>query len=354
MSARPRSVGVLTFHDSINYGSYWQARCLVEGLIARGHDAVLLDHRSPAVRSAELRSAFQPELPDRTPRRHHPALGRKVRAFAAAVARLPRSPTFPLEAPEQAARMDAVVVGSDEVWNFSHPWYSARPLFFGDGLPTDRLVSYAASFGNHVQGLDEGWSARLRRFDAVSVRDENSRALVAAALGAEPAVVLDPCLQFPAVLPLAPAEAGDYIVLYGHGLPAWFTRAVRHWADGAGVRVVTVGYPNAAADEDRSDAGPLDFAALIAGARAVATSFFHGTVFALHYGKPFVAAASPYRRIKLQGLTRSLGAGHRLIDETTSDGEIRRLLETPLEPAVGVALAEGRARSAGFLDRALG
>ena len=32
-------VGVLTFHRSINYGSYWQARCLVEGLAKRGLDA---------------------------------------------------------------------------------------------------------------------------------------------------------------------------------------------------------------------------------------------------------------------------------------------------------------------------
>lgn len=350
----PRSVGVLTFHDSINYGSYWQARCLVEGLAARGDHVVLLDHRSRPVRSAELRSAFQPELPARTPRRHHPALGRKVRAFAEAVAALPRSPAFPLDAPGEAARMDAVVVGSDEVWNFSHPWYSARPLFFGEGLRTDRLISYAASFGNHAHGLDEGWAAWLRRFDAISVRDENSRALVAAALGAEPALVLDPCLQFPAALPAAPVEPGDYVLLYGHGLPQWFTLAVRRWADGAGARIVTVGYPNAAADEDRADAGPLDFAALVAGARAVATSFFHGTVFALHYGKPFVAAASPYRRIKLEGLTRSLGAEHRLIDEATSDGEIRQLLATPLEPAVAEALAEGRVRSTRFLDRALG
>ena len=29
-------VGVLTFHRCINYGSYWQARCLVEAIAARG------------------------------------------------------------------------------------------------------------------------------------------------------------------------------------------------------------------------------------------------------------------------------------------------------------------------------
>src|SRR5690606_27642994 len=41
-------IGILTFHRCINYGSYWQARCLIEGLRRMGADAVLLDHDSAA------------------------------------------------------------------------------------------------------------------------------------------------------------------------------------------------------------------------------------------------------------------------------------------------------------------
>lgn len=349
------TVGVLTFHASINYGSYWQARCLIEGLGARGYSVTLLDHESAPVRSAELRSAFQPDLPRRTPRRHFPALGRKVRAFAAAVQDLPLSPSFPLDRPDLAPSFDTIVVGSDEVWNFGHPWYSAKPLFFGEGL-RGRLVAYAASFGGHdaSHGLDAGWAARLARFDALSVRDANAQAMVASALGRTPALVLDPCLQFPDVLPPAPATPSDYLLLYGHGLPDWFAAGVRTQADAMGLRIVTVGYPHPIADEDRSDAGPLEFAALMAGARAVATSFFHGAVFALHYGRPFVAATSPYRRLKLEGLTRSLDASHRLIDRHTPEATVRTLLETPVEPMVRDRIAEGRIRSTAFLDTAFG
>lgn len=349
------TVGVLTFHASINYGSYWQARCLVEGLAARGRHVTLLDHRSAAVRSAELRSAFQPELPRRTPRRHFPALGRKLRAFAQAVADLPRSAPFPLDRPDLAPAFDTIVVGSDEVWNFSHPWYSAKPLFFGEGL-RGRLVAYAASFGGHdaSHGLDAGWTARLARFDAISVRDANSREMAAAALGREPPLVLDPCLQFPDVLPPAPADPGDYLLLYGHGLPDWFAAGVRVQARAMGLRIVTIGYPHPIADEDRSDAGPIEYATLMAGARAVATSFFHGAVFALHYGRPFVAATSPYRRLKLEGLTRSLDTPHRLIGPHTAPARVRALLETPVEPAAWARIAEGRTRSTTFLDGALG
>src|SRR3546814_1913962 len=70
--SRPRKIGVLTFHRCINYGSYWQARCLVEGLRQRGHDAVLLDHDSPLVNRAEWRCALRPLLPTPTPKTDYP------------------------------------------------------------------------------------------------------------------------------------------------------------------------------------------------------------------------------------------------------------------------------------------
>ena len=72
-------VGVLTFHRCINYGSYWQARCLVEAISARGHKAVLLDHQSRDVTSREWRYAFQPLTPDRSSRADVAQYGRKLR-----------------------------------------------------------------------------------------------------------------------------------------------------------------------------------------------------------------------------------------------------------------------------------
>src|SRR4051794_6038384 len=67
-AGRPRRrIGVLTYHRCINYGSYWQARCLAEGLRARGHDAVLLDHHCAWATRAEWRCALQPLLPARGP-----------------------------------------------------------------------------------------------------------------------------------------------------------------------------------------------------------------------------------------------------------------------------------------------
>jgi hypothetical protein len=352
----PQTVGVLTFHRCINYGSYWQARCLVEGLRRRGLDAVLIDHHSARGNRAEWRCALSPHLPAPTRSGDRAAYARKARRFLAAFERLPLSPPLSLDAPDKAEAYDLVLVGSDEVWNLRHPWYGGAPLFYGVGAPGRRLAAYAASFGNQPASdlLDAGRAALRRRFEAISVRDDNSRALVRAALGRDPALVLDPCLQFPPKSPGPTAEFSDSVLVYGHGFPDWFKTGVRAAAEAAGLRLVSFGYRNDWADAQRLDAGPEAFPAAIAGAAAVATTFFHGCVFALLHGRPFVAAASDYRANKVRSLVRLVGAEDRLAEAGTSPAAYHAALGTPLPAAVGRRIAALRTRSDAWLDHVLG
>ncbi|WP_205480819.1 polysaccharide pyruvyl transferase family protein [Sphingomonas arenae] len=354
--AQSGSIGVLTFHRCINYGSYWQARCLVEGLQQRGVQAELLDHDSPEVNLAEWRCSLQPGLPERSSRPELKKYKRKARRFFDAWDHLPRSRAFPLESPEAAGSYDAVVVGSDEVWNFRHPWYRAKPIFFGSGLQTERLVSYAASFGNHDadDGVHPHWAERLRRFDAISVRDANSRSLVKGATGLDPAVVLDPCLQWPDFARAEPMPAEHpYAVVYGHGLPWWLVQQVRRWADETGTRLISLGYSNEWTHEQRIDEGPMEFARWMAGANAVVTNFFHGCVFALLNGKPFVASPSDYRFNKIRDLTAKLHATDRVVTDGTQSAEFDRLMAEPVSEAVEANIRSYRARSQDYLDAAL-
>jgi hypothetical protein len=348
-------VGVLTFHKCINYGSYWQARCLVEALRARGHDAELLDHDCECIRRAEVRCALQPKLPERTPPHELKTYAEKTRRFIEAIARLPLSRRFSLHEPEAAREYDAIVVGSDEVWNFRHPWYGSKPIFFGEGLKAGRLVSYAASFGNHSawHGIHPAWARKLRRFSALSVRDENSWHLVRGGTKREPELVLDPCLLFPGSAKVPARKSVDYAVVYGHGFPPWLRRLARRWSSRSGVRLVSIGYSNDFADEQHVAVGPMEFARLMSGASAVITNFFHGCVFALLNGKPWATVPSDYRSIKIPDLTAMLGAEHRLVDERADDTDMADLLETPVQPSVESRVDELRARSNAYLDAAL-
>jgi Polysaccharide pyruvyl transferase len=351
----PHRIGVLTFHRCINYGSYWQARCLVEGLRAMGHDAVLLDHVSTRVNWREWRCALQPQLPLRSRPDDVVENSLKTRQFFEAFEKLPLSKPFPPEDSAGAERFDVIVVGSDEVWNLRHPWYGGYSIFYGEGLKTDRLVSYAASFGNHPasDGLPAPWADLLSSFAAVSVRDENSAQIVRNALGFEPELVLDPCLLFP------PAPEPDeieieapYVAVYGHGFPAWFASAAREWAESSGLRLVSIGYRNDWADQQRIGAGPEKFAQLVAGAVAVVTNFFHGCVFALLNAKPFACVSSDYRANKLRDLMQVAGSEPHLVAEADVR-DLPELLGKPLDTKVCSRLDLLRDRSREFLERAV-
>ena len=350
-------IGVLTFHRCINYGSYWQARCLVEGLQAKGHQAVLLDHYSRRVNLTEWRCAYKPVLPTHVPESDYPLYREKIEKFFRLFQTLPLSPPFPLDDPAQLEAYDVVVVGSDEVWNLFHPWYGKCTLFYGDGIPAQRLVSYAASFGNYPAswGLDAHWSERLRNFDAISVRDENAQQIVRNAIGLEPVMVLDPCLQFPVqpderILPINQ----PYVAVYGHNFSPNYIRHVKEWAAAQQLPLVSIGYRNDWADSQWITADPHDFAHFMANATAVATNFFHGCVFALRNAKPFVCETSAYRNNKLQGLMQKIsGEGHMVTEETGAATYAQRL-STPLDAAIIQKITYLQQVSHNYLDEAIG
>ena len=353
--SRHASIGILTFHRCINYGSYWQARCLAEGLNRLGHWAELLDHQCSWVDRREWRCALNPLLPERGRSRDYRLYAAKARRFRRAFERLPLSKPIGLDG-HGAGHYGLVIVGSDEVWNLHHPWYGGKGIFYGDGLNAERVISFAASFGNYSchWGIDEAWAERLKRFDRLSVRDENSYWLVKGCTGVKPELVLDPVLQFPDVgrqEALSPSE--PYLLLYGHGFPDWYAREVRAAADRHRLRLVSIGYRNGFADEQWIGAGPLEFARAVAGASAVATNFFHGCVFALLAGKPFAAVSMPYRHNKLRDLTGALAAQHHLVSEDAGRGTVAELLRAPLIDPIHESIARLRSRSTAYLDAAV-
>ncbi|KAA9332801.1 polysaccharide pyruvyl transferase family protein [Adhaeribacter soli] len=350
-------IGVLTFHNCINYGSFWQAKCLVEGLLARGYDVEILNHHSPRINHAEWKTALQPVLPGETPEVDQALYREKLLKQTCAINALPLSPEFKLEAPAGMPQYDLVIVGSDEVWNLMHPWFGKCPIFYGEGILTKRLVSYAASFGNYPAnwGLEPAWAEKLQNFELISVRDENSKQLIQNAIGTDPEIVLDPCLQFE-VKPEVRVNGrfpSRYLALYGHSFSASFLNQIRNYAEKLKLPIISIGYRNDWADEQWIAADPHDFVHFISGAEGIATNFFHGCVFALLFGKPFAAEKSPYRSLKLEGLLPMLNAGNHLISETTSAREISKILSESLNPEIGQKIAQLRETSANFLDRAL-
>jgi hypothetical protein len=355
---RPLKIGVLTFHRCINYGSYWQARCLVEDLIARGHNATILDHYSARVNIAEWKCAFRPTLPAPVPETDCPLYRQKITKFFQAFEELPLSRKFRLNQPNEMEDYDIIVVGSDEVWNLFHAWYGKCPLFFGDGLRAETIIAYAASFGNYpvAWGLSEEWANKLYNFDAISVRSENAELIVKNATGIDPEIVLDPCLQFQMNFNKRSYKnlQEPYIAVYGHNFSDSFIERTKDFSIATRTRTISIGYRNDWADENWLVADPHDFANFMEGAQAVATNFFHGCIFSLRNEKPFVCEITPYRSQKIEGLMHLVGAETHLVREGSGVEDFYNGMSEPLQGRIIQKLNDLRETSNEYLDSALG
>ena len=330
----------------------------MDGLNARGVQAVLLEHRSSRVDKAEWRCALQPALPVRTAPEDYARYGSKIRKFLSAFAGLPRSAPFTLEDPADIDHYATVIIGSDEVWNLKHPWYGREPLFFGRGLRADQIASYAASFGNCSvpTGETTTWGDQLRRLKFISVRDYNSQQLVRKMIGCDAPIVLDPCLQFPEVVRAASTDAPDlepFIAVYGHSFPCWFQDNVRQWARDTRRRLISIGYRNDWADEQRIEIGPEEFPPLLAASDAVATNFFHGCVLSIVNQRSFACCLSDYRSNKIADLAQLVGAGANIMTETSAHSEYQRALGLPLAASVFRNIDCIRQGSERYLDNVL-
>ncbi len=350
-------IGILTFHRCINYGSYWQARCLAEGLQSMRHNAVILDHNSRRINLSEWKCAYQPNLPSPVIESDFPLYREKIFKFFKAFKTLPLSPRFNVDHPEEMENYDVVIVGSDEVWNLSHPWYGKHPFFYGDGIKAQKLISYAASFGSYPaeREIENEWANRLSNFDAISVRDENSQTIVKNALGIEPQMVLDPCLQFPIFFAGENLESlpKPYAAVYGHNFSQSFINKTKQWAADKNLPLISIGYRNDWADEQWITAGPQEFATFISQSEAVITNFFHGCVFALVNKKSFVCETTPYRSNKLNGLMKKIGGEKHLVNEETSSSVYKNLLNEHLSENIFSKISQLRQTSNEYLIRAL-
>jgi hypothetical protein len=100
-------------------------------------------------------------------------------------------------------------------------------------------------------------------------------------------------------------------------------------------------------------AGPDDFANFMAGARAVATNFFHGCAFALRHATPFVCELLTDRSIKVQNLTTIVGAESHLMTRESSMEAYEECLSQPLVAVIQRRLGELRLASAAYLESVL-
>lgn len=243
--------------------------------------------------------------------------------------------------------LDCLVIGSDEVFNCiqknSNVGYSTE--LFGKNNHADRLITYAASFGNTtLEKLEKHQKANevgslLKKFDAISVRDANSGSIVEQLTGKVPVYNLDPVLTYDYMNccdKIPQIDVGEkYLILYAYAGRISNNEAdwIAEYAKKKNLKVYAIGGIQKCADRF-VDCSPFEVLVYFRNAEEVVTDTFHGSIFSVITHRPFTtlirkSVGNSYgNEEKLSDLLNRLGLTERMI---TKVEETERINQQPID-----------------------
>lgn len=259
--------------------------------------------------------------------------------------------------------LEAVVVGSDQVWRPDYLQNATPMTYFLDFVdPTQaRRISYAASFGHGRWMFPEYQNEAttlLSDFHAISVREKSGATICNETFDREGvSVVLDPTLL---------VDRSFYDAAVAPGVAFSKPTVLKYVLDDTEfVRKTTSSVVDLLGGGDISvksllsdySAGSLDIPHWIQAFRDadwVITDSYHGTIFAILFRKPFVTIPNYDRGVdRFTTLLESLELETRLLDPK-NPGDLSGILSAPIDyDAVEARLKPHQKRSADFLLSAL-
>lgn len=369
------SIGVLTFHRTVNYGGVLQAYALQTVLKSMGYNAEIIDYFDYSRDLASL-SLFH--------RAKHIVWHEIVKKMIAGSVRENRTEQFRCDNLRFSKHKytnakalhanpplyDAYITGSDQVWNPRNNCNdSSYFLTFAPG--GKRRIAYAASFGvSQLQDRNvKDYAAWLKHIDFISTREIEGKQIVGQLNGRDAQVTLDPTLllgkeqwskvavpyrtQKPYVL--CYYMPGDKKVNDNINRLASFVSQLTGWdIVGIGQKEYMRFHPFR---RNLVMSGPAEFLGLFQNASFVVTNSFHGTAFAVNFRIPFLVpinrALSPDKALssRITTLVKVLGLEDRLVD-IGSGLPGNKCLELNFKTAEKLLFQETQ-RSLSFLQKAL-
>ena len=330
-------IGILTFHNALNYGAVLQSYALQHYLQEKGHDAEVIDYRVPFIE--EQKKFFnKTELHRRgfiALLRYFiirllvwPAWRKTIHVFhqfmASQLHLSPRATT----AADIPTGYDCIFFGSDQIWS-PKLCQGFDPVFWGQfEKHGTRFVSYAASMGETSELDKSDWLAveqRIKAFDAVSVREKGLQLALQEHCGVSISICLDPTLLVDASvfekIAVRPKEQ-DYVFLFNVIDDPAASRFARQLAKRLGISVVIRGQakPQLKSRRDklvtlRESMSPEEFLGYIKYARCIVANSFHAIALSIVFQKECYALKSR-RSGRVEGLLSSLGLADRIVAAT--------------------------------------
>lgn len=340
-------IGIITIHNSTNYGACLQSWGLYKYLVDEGFDCEIIDLHRPvhkdyvysdrfanyngkcaAARKWTLkkflkRYIIKKKIPDYILRRN--------KKFDLFNGRIKLSRTFRSidDLYADPPFYDVYLTGSDQVWNPTQP-FCIEPYFLTFVKnPTARKISYAASIG--IKSLTDKEKSDFKRwlkgYDVISVRENEAKSLLESFVDKPIYQVADPTfllgVEYWRSIAVKPKIEEPYILCFklynGNHLVNYAAEIGRQ----AKMKVVVLPGGDKVQDcEIIRDAGPEEFLGYIANAEMLISDSFHANVFGILLGtKDQWAYISPdnQRGSRIKTLFRTFGLSEHIISPDLSD-----------------------------------
>ena len=334
-----KKIGILTFHASHNYGSMLQAYALRKYALDAGLDCDIINYRTAKqkdiyavlTKRKGMRYLVKNAYVLTTYKQHK----EKFRLFEKFLQEELACGAELSEDDLKDLQYDQVITGSDQIWNVEANDFS--DVYFGNGISCPK-IAYAVSCGNgdfKDKSRFDRFGDCLREYDAISVRDKATAALVSSVTGQTPQIVCDPVMLFDKTVWGSLAKKpnvklpGKYIFLYTLSCTRQVSDVAKKLSQIVGLPVViskvTSQYDILLKSKKVLNSGPKEFLYLLQNSEFVVTTSYHAMLFSMIFNKKFFTVGSKTDN-RQKDLLETFGIEDNIIDETVTAKDIEKVL----------------------------
>ena len=224
---------------------------------------------------------------------------------------------------------DISLYGSDEIWNFTNPFFGFDPFFFGENNNTKK-ISYATSIGNaDINKLTTENRKKIKyllnTFASISVRDLATANFIEDLIGKKPEIVVDPTLLLNSEKINSSnikIKTSNFAIVYGNYFLDEEKKMILQYCEKNHLNLVSIGYYNDWIKKNYINLNPDEFINYFKDANNVFTSMFHGVMFSVKYNKQFWYSSDPYRKNKLEYFINNLNLNSQSIKSSNNFKEM--------------------------------
>ena len=376
-----KRVGIVTIHDSPNYGGSLQAYALYKYIKDKGAECEIIDIRRPVHNDyiyerhyssyrnnpfsfrKKLKNTIKKLIGRKTNISQYTSdmAERRFREFNSTIRY--SKPYCRLSALKKNPPVyDVYISGSDQLWNPTQP-YCLEPYFLTFAPKGKVKISYATSVGiTELQAKEKkDFKKWLSTYDAISVREKQAQKLLRSFVNKEISVVLDPTflldIDYWKSIANFPEVNGGYILIFLLSKNPEIVNYGIKLSEESKKKLIFIKAPHLPLNENYivdNNCGPKEFLGYIGNADLVITDSFHCTVFSiLMEAKNFATYISPTSKkgSRITDLIDLLGLSDHLLatDYTSTYSDLEKTIIN--KELLRKKIISEQTKSRNFLDK---